>query len=294
MPHTARPTTNLERRLYRALPGAQKLVRGAVYAGREALVLGFVKNPKLLKLVERLARSHMRKSIEDPELLAKVTPDYALGCKRILPSNKWYPALTKPNVELVTDAIREVRPHSIVTEDGVEREVDALIFSTGFRVSEMPASRLVRDAAGRSLRQVWAGGPRAHLGATVTGFPNLFMLLGPNTGLGHSSMVYMIESQIAYVLDALRAMDTRGAAAVELRAEVEESYNRDIQERLEGTVWNTGCASWYLDEKGRNVTLWPDWTFRFRQRTARFDLPSYELLPAAAPTGGDEREAVVA
>ena len=276
-PHSSRATTRFERRLYGLLPAAQRLVRGAIYASREIAVLGFVKNPRLMGIAERISRSHMRKQISDPELLGKVTPDYTIGCKRILPSNKWYPALAEPNVELVTSGIKEVRPRSIVTEDGVERQVDTIIFSTGFQVTEMPVGKFVRDAEGRSLDDVWKGSPRAHLGTTVAGFPNFFLLLGPNTGLGHSSMVYMIESQIAHVMQALRTMRERGADTVEVRPDAEERFNEDIEQRLEGTVWNTGCASWYMDRNGRNATLWPDWTWRFRRRASSFDPADYSL-----------------
>jgi cation diffusion facilitator CzcD-associated flavoprotein CzcO len=279
-PHSARPTKPFERRLYKAFPPLQKLVRGLVYTMREGAVLGFVKEPRIMRIAERIAKRHMRKDISDPQLLEKVTPDYTIGCKRILPSNKWYAALAEPNVELVTDGIEEVREHSIVGRDGVEREVDAIIFGTGFAVTEIPVSKLVRGRDGRTLEETWAGSPHAYLGCTVPGFPNLFFLLGPNTGLGHSSMVYMIESQIAYVLGALRTMRERDAHAIEVRPEAERAYNEEVDRQLDGTVWNTGCASWYLDDTGRNATLWPDWTWRFRRRTARFDAASYELRPA--------------
>jgi cation diffusion facilitator CzcD-associated flavoprotein CzcO len=288
-PHSNRPTTRFERALYRALPAAQKLVRGGVYAARETFVLGFVKDPRLMKIAEKIARAHMRKQISDPELLEKVTPGYTIGCKRILPSNKWYPALGRPNVELVTSGIAEVREHSIVTEDGTEREVDTIIFSTGFQVTDMPVGKQVRGRDGRTLDESWEGSPRAHLGSTVPGFPNLFMLLGPNTGLGHNSMVYMIESQIAYVLDALATMERERADAVEVRRDAADRFNEAIGEQLDGTVWNTGCASWYLDDTGRNATLWPDWTWRFRQRTARFDRPSYELRAAGASASASDK-----
>jgi cation diffusion facilitator CzcD-associated flavoprotein CzcO len=284
-PHSARPTKPFERRLYKAFPPLQKLVRGLVYTVREAAVLGFVKEPRIMRAAERVATRHMRRFISDPELLAKVTPDYTIGCKRILPSNKWYAALAKPNVELVTDGIAEVREHSIVGRDGTEREVDAIIFGTGFAVTEIPVSKMIRGRDGRTLEEVWSGSPHAYLGTAVPGFPNLFMLLGPNTGLGHSSMVYMIESQIAYVLGALRSIRERGAHAIEVRADVERAYNEGIDRRLDGTVWNTGCASWYLDDTGRNATLWPDWTFRFRRRTSRFDAASYELRGAPRTAG---------
>src|SRR5436305_3201015 len=231
----------------------------------ERAVLGFVKDPRLMRIGDRAARRHMRKAISDPELIEKVTPDYTIGCKRILPSNKWYPALAKPNVELVTDGIAEVREHSIVDGAGVEREVDAIVFGTGFHVTDIPAARQLRGRGGVLLDEAWQGSPRAYVGTSIPGFPNLFMLLGPNTGLGHSSMVYMIESQIAHVMAALRAMDVEGAEAIEARPEAVEKWNRGIDKRMRRTVWETGCASWYVDATGRNSTLWPDWTFRFRE-----------------------------
>jgi cation diffusion facilitator CzcD-associated flavoprotein CzcO len=275
VPHTNRPITDFERRLYRRVPAAQRLVRGAIYTMRETLVLGFVKRPRLMRILERAARRHIERQVPDPALREKVTPGYEFGCKRILPSNRWYPALGKPNVELVTDGIAEVRPRSVVGADGVEREVDAIVFGTGFHVVDMPVGQMVTGRDGRTLSDVWNGSPRAHLGCTVPGFPNLFILLGPNTGLGHSSMVYMLESQLAFVTGALREMRSRNAATVEVREDVVERYNAEVQARLQGTVWSTGCRSWYLDAQGRNPTLWPDWTWRFRQRTARFDPAEY-------------------
>ena len=283
IPHSNRPISKRERRLYRAFPILQRLVRGNIYAGREILVLGFVKRPRLMKVVERLARKHIERQISDPELRLKVTPDYTIGCKRILPSNRWYRALGKPNVELVTEGVSEVRARSIVAADGSEREVDAIVFGTGFQVTDIPAARQVRGRGGLLLDDLWQGSPRAHLGSTIEGFPNLFFLLGPNTGLGHSSMVYMIESQIAHVMSALQVMRERGAETIEVRPEVQERFNAALERRLEGTVWNTGCASWYLDRTGRNATIWPDWTWRFRRRTARIDPAEYALdAPVAA------------
>ncbi|HEX6025088.1 MAG TPA: NAD(P)/FAD-dependent oxidoreductase [Solirubrobacter sp.] len=277
MPHSARPISRLERALYRRVPALQRLLRGGIYATRELLVLGFVKQPKAMKLLERIGRRHIERTLKDPELIAKATPDYTVGCKRILPSNDWYPALARDNVELVTDGVEEVREHSIVLRGGREIDVDALIFGTGFHVVDMPVGRMVRGRDGRCLAEHWDGSPHAHLGTTVPGFPNLFILLGPNTGLGHSSMVYMIESQIAYVIDALGKMDERGARVAEVRPDVVSRFNAEIQRRMQDTVWTTGCTSWYQDAKGNNPTLWPDWTWRFRQRTARFDPKEYVL-----------------
>jgi cation diffusion facilitator CzcD-associated flavoprotein CzcO len=276
MPHSSRPITRFEQRLFKALPFTQRLIRGGIYTARELLVLGFVKQPRIMKGIERIAERHRRSAISDPALLEQVKPDYTIGCKRILPSNEWYPALARDNVELIAgDPIAEIREHSIVTESGAEREVDAIVFGTGFHVVDMPVAKMVYGRDGRALEDVWDGSPNAHLGTAVAGFPNLFILLGPNTGLGHSSMVYMIESQIAYVMDALRELRRNGHRTVEVKPEVQERFNRDVQARMKGTVWSTGCKSWYLDEKGNNPTLWPDWTWQFRRRTARFDAAEY-------------------
>jgi cation diffusion facilitator CzcD-associated flavoprotein CzcO len=290
VPHSNRSITRLERVLYRRVPLAQRVVRGTIYTLRESLVLGFVKRPRLMRVVERLARRHIERQVPDAELRAKVTPDYTIGCKRILPSNRWYPALGKDNVELVPGGVESVGPRSVVGSDGVSREVDAIVFGTGFHVTDMPLGRALRGRGGTLLDDVWRGSPRAFLGTAIAGFPNLFILLGPNTGLGHNSMVYMIESQIAHVAAALGAMRRAGAATVEVRPEVSERYNADVDARMQGTVWNTGCASWYLDETGRNATLWPDWTWRFRRRAARFDPADYELGGARVPA----RETVAA
>jgi cation diffusion facilitator CzcD-associated flavoprotein CzcO len=273
MPHSARPVKPIEKQVYRRFPAAQRAVRGAIYAARELMVLGFVKQPRAMKLLERVAARHRERALQDPELIASTTPGYTVGCKRILPSNDWYPALARENVELIADGVAEIRERSVVTTAGRELEIDALLFGTGFHVLDMPIGRIVRGRDGRTLSDVWDGSPHAHMGATVPGFPNLFILLGPNTGLGHSSMVYMIESQIAYVMDALRAMGD--AEVVEVRPEVERAYNEEVQRRMRGTVWNTGCTSWYQDAKGNNPTLWPDWTWRFRRRTAEFDPSEY-------------------
>jgi cation diffusion facilitator CzcD-associated flavoprotein CzcO len=209
-----------------------------------------------------------------------------MGCKRTLISNDYLPALQKPNVGLVTDPIAEVREHSIVTEDGTEHEVDTIIFGTGFKVIDMPVAEHIRGRDGRLLADVWNGTPQAHHGIAISGFPNLFMLLGPNTGLGHTSVVFMIEAQIAYVADALRTLEQRGAAVAEVRPEAQEASNRAVQERLQGTVWNTGgCASWYLDANGTNATIWPGSTVNYKRITMRFDAESYELRrgPATRP-----------
>jgi cation diffusion facilitator CzcD-associated flavoprotein CzcO len=280
MPHPDRALSPLEHRIYRALPSAQLAMRAAVYWARETFVLGFM-DRRFAKLPQRVALKHLRDQVPDPELRRKLTPDYTIGCKRVLLSNDYFPALMQPNVELVNDGIAEVRASSVVTADGSEREVDTIIFGTGFRVTDPPSADLVRGRNGRTLAETWQGSMEAHLGTTIAGFPNLFFLVGPNTGLGHNSIVFMIESQLNYVLDALRTMEARGAGSIDVRPDVQARYNAAIQKRLRNTVWNAGgCASWYLDHTGRNTTLWPGFTWPFRRLLRRFDADHYELHPA--------------
>ena len=282
VPHSNRPMRHVERALYRRLPLAQLAMRAAIYLARESLVLQF-RNRRMRKLATKLAMRQLRQQVPDRELRARLTPRYEIGCKRILPTDEWYPALMQRNVEVVTDGIREVRGRSIVSADGTEREVDSIILATGFHVTDVPIAGLVRGPQGRTLADVWNGSPQAYKGAAVAGFPNLFFLVGPNTGLGHSSIVFMIESQVAYVGDALRTMRRRGARTVEVREEAQASYNRELDALTRGTVWVTGgCASYYIDRNGHNSTLWPYFTWPFRKRTREFDEAAY-ALGASAP-----------
>ncbi|NLT05631.1 MAG: NAD(P)/FAD-dependent oxidoreductase [Solirubrobacterales bacterium] len=295
MPHGERPITAAERFLYRRVPALQRLVRSGVYWSREALVPALVHRPGLTKVIERIARRHLAAQVADPVLRERLTPDYTIGCKRILPSNDWYPAITQPNVDIVFGGLEEVRPDGVVGPDGTLRPADAIVFATGFHVTDMPLAKLVRGRDGSTLHELWHGTPQAYRGAAMAGFPNMFWLVGPNTGLGHNSIVFMIESQLAYVMDALRTMEAVGANRIEVRPEAQAAYNERLQARMPGTVWNSGgCASWYIDENGANSTIWPDFTWRFRQETRRFDPASYTLAstprpaaaePALAPAG---------
>ena len=276
MPHPDRATTDFERRLYRLLPAAQTAMRAGIYWARETFVLGFM-HPRVIRATaERIARLHLARQVDDPELRSKLTPSYRMGCKRVLLSNDYYPALTRPNVELVTEAIAEVRGSSIVTRDGASHEVDTIVLGTGFHVTDPPAAERIRGRGGISLTEAWGKSMQAHVGTTVAGFPNIFWLLGPNTGLGHNSVVFMIEAQIAYVLDALRTMERHGIGAIEPREDAQTAYNDELQQRMQGTVWTSGgCRSWYLDASGKNRTLWPGSSWTFRRRTRRFDLADY-------------------
>jgi cation diffusion facilitator CzcD-associated flavoprotein CzcO len=285
VPHPDRPVSARERRLFRAFPGLQRPARGGIYWLLEMRGVGFTVDPRVLKFAERIALRHLRKQVPDPELRERLTPTYRMGCKRVLLSEDYYPALTRPNVELVTEQIAEVRPRAIVTADGAQRPIDVIVFGTGFRVHDHPMFERVRGREGASLAEAWDGSPQAYRGTTIAGFPNLFLLVGPNTGLGHNSIVFIIESQLRYVMGALRAMERRGAATLEVRPEVQDAYNAQLQQRSRGTVWTEGgCASWYLDRKGRNTTLWPGFSWSFRRATRRFDPESYRLgAPAGRP-----------
>jgi cation diffusion facilitator CzcD-associated flavoprotein CzcO len=286
IPHLDHPVGPRLRRLYERVPAAQTLVRGTIWGLHELLVPGMARDPRLLKGHELLARANMRRSVRDPELRRRLTPNYAIGCKRILLSSEWFPAITAPNVELVTSGIREVRENAIVDGDGREHELDTIVFATGFVPSDPPIARRLRGREGRTLSEIWRGSPQAYLGTTVSGFPNLFLLYGPNTNLGHNSIVYILESQMTYVMSALQAMDERGAACVEVRPQVQDAFNEEMQERLRGSVWNSGCSSWYLDGHGRNSIQWPGFTFEYRRRTRQFEAADYRMspqVPAAAP-----------
>ncbi|GAA4254663.1 NAD(P)/FAD-dependent oxidoreductase [Dactylosporangium darangshiense] len=277
MPRNERALRKWEHWAYRRIPGAQRLMRTVVYWSIEATVLGFLR-PRVMRLAQRMALANLRRGVRDPRLRAKLTPDYAMGCKRVLRSDDYYPALARDNVDVVTDGIAEVRAGGVVTRDGVEHPADVIVFGTGFRVTDLPIAERIRGRDGRSLAERWQGSPQAYRGTTVSGFPNLFLLLGPNTGLGHNSVVLMIESQINYVLGALERMRLDGVRAVEPTAEAQARFVAGVDRRMAKTVWATGCHSWYIDATGRNSTLWPGSTWRFRQRMKRFDLAAYEVI----------------
>ena len=283
LPHPKRDVSRAERWLYRNLPLSQLVLRAATYVGRESMILGFTVNPRLMSPLERLGLRNIRKHVDDPQLQRKLTPRYRIGCKRIIISDDYYPALNQPNVDVITERIAEIRAHSIVTADGVERPVDTIIMATGFRVTDPPIAERICGMQERTLAEAWQGSPQAYRGTTIAGFPNLFILAGPNTGLGHTSLVYMIESQIAYVMDCLRYLERNGVDVIDIRADAQSRYNDELRERMRGTVWMTGgCASWYIDRTGRNSTLWPTFTLPFRRRTAHFDPAAYSMRSSGA------------
>ncbi len=291
LPRFDREYTGIEKFAFKHIPGFQRLARTGIYAARETQVVGLAKNPKLMKFFEFLAKKQITTGIKDKTLREKVTPNFRIGCKRMLISNLYYPALDRANVDLITDGIREIRANSIITNDGTEREIDALVIATGFHVTDSPAYKAIYGKGGKTLAETFdEGGQQGYKGTTVSNFPNMFSLVGPNTGLGHTSMVFMIESQLNYVVDALKTIAAHDIGTIEVRKDVQDDYNADLQDRMSKSVWmNGGCSSWYLDRHGNNTTLWPDFTFRFRSITRKFDLAAYRSVAASdLPINSDD------
>ncbi len=284
LPKADGPIPEHVRRLYRALPPARVMRRLAIYSALESRAVALAFLPGLVRAAEAYARWYLKKEVRDEGLRKKLVPNYALGCKRVLLSNDWLPAITQPNVDVVTTGIAEVREHSIVDAEGVERPVDVIIYGTGFRVQDFLARGLVKGRRGVDLVDTWPRGPEAYKGSSCAGFPNLFFLLGPNTALGHNSVVYMIESQIRYVVDALRTMRNRDLVELEVERDAQTHFNEELEHRAGRTVWTKGgCRSYYLNpETGRNFAIWPGFTFTFRWATRVFDAARYRSRTRAA------------
>jgi cation diffusion facilitator CzcD-associated flavoprotein CzcO len=292
LPKPDRPYTPLEKYVYRHFPIALASSRTRKYLYHEARVIPMTKGHGM-SLIKLAFQNNLKRQVSDPKLREKLTPDYPIGCKRILISNDWYPAITRPNIEVIAAGLREVRGNNVVAADGTEREVDAIIFGTGFTTNDFLAPMAITGLEGLDLRRdAWRDGAEAYLGMAVSGFPNLFILYGPNTNLGHNSIVYMLESQTDYVLSAIRHVGTYGRAWVNVRPEVQEQYNQEVQDRLSDTVWEAGCNSWYRTASGKNTNNWPSYTIEYRRRTRFFDAGNYDVYPPAEPTMIDEPAAV--
>jgi cation diffusion facilitator CzcD-associated flavoprotein CzcO len=266
------------RRLIERVPGLQALRRLYVYYYAESLTL-MIRHPRTWgRIGWMLSSLFMRTQLRDPEVRRRAWPDYTFGCKRILFSSAFLPALQLPNVELATDRIVRLTPNAVVTADGVEREVDCVIYATGFRTTEFMFPMEVSGTGGRSLRQVWADGPHAHLGMAIPGFPSLFVMYGPNTNTSGGSIIVYEEAQARYIRQALEQVRSRGAAAIEVRESVEAASDRELQARFAGTAW-LNCSSWYRDRAGRIVTNWPGYMREYEERLRVLDPSEYELLP---------------
>jgi cation diffusion facilitator CzcD-associated flavoprotein CzcO len=282
IPRDIRSYSEGAKRRFARWPWWRKLHRARLYWTNESRVWP-VFHSGLSKVFEAYARFFIRRQVEAPELRRRLTPDYTIGCKRVLVSSKWFPMFRRPNVELVTTGIREVTEHGIVTEDGIERPLDCIILGTGFVTDPRIYMRdfPVAGLPGHELVQDWKAGAEAYYGISVSGYPNLYQLLGPNTGLGHNSVIFMIECQVRYILECLRELESRGADAMVVDPAAQARFNERVQKALAGTVWSSGCKSWYQSADGRNFTIWPWSTWRYWIATRKVHVKHYQFLRAA-------------
>jgi len=277
-PRRDRPVSAARKFVYRHLPVVQRLGRLRIYMTFEFLLSVFIgKGGRRKYAVRKRANDHLKAQVADQALRDVLTPDYEPGCKRLLLSDDYYPSLTQPNVEVINSAVASFTAHEVVGQDGVARPVDVVIMGTGFEAAEPPYAEHIVGRDGLRLSELWkSDGVEAYAGSTVAGFPNLFMMIGPNATLAHNSMIYMIESHINYVASALEFLARPSVQTVEVRPAVQRRYNERLQSKLEHSVWvEGGCGSWYLDHRGRNTTLWPDHTWKFRRLTRRFHPGEY-------------------
>ncbi|CAN5898477.1 NAD(P)/FAD-dependent oxidoreductase [soil metagenome] len=280
VPRMNRPYTQEEKARFRAEPSFMAKVRGDIFEMAEARLEA--KRAGTLPVEEvPIPLAHLQAQVSDPDLRAKLTPDYEIGCKRVLISNDFYPALTRPNVTLVTEAIARMTPRGVVDSEGREHEVDVVIYATGFDTRAFVGDTGITGVGGLRLSDVWIDGPEAYLGLSVTGFPNLFMLYGPNTNLGHNSIIFMIEAQADYVVQALDVIDQAGPLSV--KQEIADAYNADLQKALAVTPWAGTCTSWYKTADGRILNNWPHTARAYARAVERFDLEAYELMRAVEP-----------
>ena len=266
-----------EKSIYRALPFVQRLRRTIIYALTEGFGAGIVFNTPVTNALERLARWNIERSIKDPELRRKVTPDYRFGCKRMLISNDWYPALTRDNVELVASGVTKITPTGVIAQ-GKEYEADVIIYATGFEVPKAGSPFPIKGARGHDLNNDWKNGAESYLGMTVHGFPNLFYCMGPNTGPGHTSVLVYTEPQYRYIASAVSRMLTEGIAALEVKAEKQAEFTHFIDERMKVTNWTSGCKSWYLTDGGRNTTLYPGFAGEYVLKASTFHLEDFAVV----------------
>ncbi|MEV2223782.1 DUF4873 domain-containing protein [Nocardia vinacea] len=281
VPKPDRPLSSVEHRMFRHLPGAQRFYRWAIYWGYESLTPAFM-NPELMRRAETVARAHLRRQVADPELRRNLTPDYRLGCKRILVSNNYYPALRRENVALVTSPVASITETGIVTADGIEQEFDAIVYGTGFKIADRFADQHIVGANGLTLQKAWRTGMEGFLGVAVHGFPNLFLIMGPNSGGGNQSIVFMIEAQARYIRQCLELLSNTSNSRIEVRAATQHEFNRRVQSKLAGTVWNSGgCRSWHLDEHGVNRAAWPGSSVSYWRTMRRPDPGHYDLTVPA-------------
>jgi cation diffusion facilitator CzcD-associated flavoprotein CzcO len=278
LPRFDNPYGALRRWAYRRVPGLQRLSRWRVYWFNEWIGMGFMGSTRMQNMLRRLAGHHLRSQVADPGMQKSLTPDFNPGCKRLLISNTWFPSLQRPNVKLVTQAVAGITPAGVVGADGTLYPCEVIVWGTGFKATEFVAPMRVygEGADAPELGSIWRDKPAAtRLGITVAGFPNLFLLVGPNTGLGHNSIIFMIECQVHYIVQALKSQRQRSQSALRLRPEVQQDDYALNQRKMKGTVWASGCSSWYQNEQGQIDTLWPGYTWEYWLKTRRFQVSDY-------------------
>jgi cation diffusion facilitator CzcD-associated flavoprotein CzcO len=292
LPRQDRPFTETEKRRFGRHPLLARLYRWWIWASFEARWPVFLRNEWLSRRIERVALEHIRQEIPDPELQKALVPDYPIGGKRILISDDYYQTLRQSHVELVTRGIDHLSEDAVVTSDGETIPVDAVILATGFKTTELLVPMEIEGRAGRTLQKEWEGGPRTYLGITTSGFPNFFMMYGPNTNLGHNSIIFMIECQTRYIVSCIEQILERDLATMDLRRHVMEAYDEKLQRELERTAWAATPKSWYKNEAGRITNNWSGTTTRYWWRTRKVDVSVFEMRKrtAARPAGHPARE----
>lgn len=288
-----RPFKSWEQELFARLPLADRAYRSLIYWKNESRALAFTRFDRLLDIFALEARALAWRQVKDPAKRKQLIPDYRIGCKRILMANDWYPALNQDHVAVVSTGIARIEKDAVITQDGGRHEVDAIIYGTGFKATDFLAPMKITGRHGLELSEAWREGAEAYKGISVAGFPNLFMLYGPNTNLSHSSIVFMLESQIHYVLLCLRQLQAEQAAFMEVKPARQRAYVDGLQARLGRSVWASGCTSWYTTASGRNVANWPGFTFVYRQLTQRLERGDYDfqrLALAASSAAGQGAE----
>lgn len=275
LPKPDRAYTPWEHALLKWVPGLQKLSRVKTYLQYESRVLGFRFHEHLMKIMAGQWARYMKSQIKDPELRKALTPNYPMGCKRILLANNYYETMKRNNVSLCSDGISSVNDSGIIDNNGQHHPVDVIIYATGFKATEFLVPMTITGANGQSLHDVWKNGAEAYLGINVQGFPNLFMLYGPNTNLGHNSIIYMLESQFRYILSAIKYQEKGGFRSIDVLATPQRAFNENIQTKIKNTVWNQGCHSWYITDEGKNTVNWPTFTFNYRRMTSEFHPNDY-------------------
>lgn len=266
--------------LFKLLPLTQQLMRGGVYGIFET-INGGIQSPTAMKQFQRLAKLHLQLTIKDPELRRKLTPDFIIGCKRILQSNNWYPALAQPNVRVIASGLAKVEGNTLIASDGSQCEADIIILGTGFEIAEPPIAKRVFNRFGQSMAEVWQGSPEGYKGTMVADCPNGFLMFGPNVAVSSSAFI-IIEAQLTHIMDALRQAIELDIQTIEPDPEKTAVYNEKIQAALQSTVWNKGgCQSYFLDRNGRNSVAWPWTTFKLREQLSAFNLAEYRLNHAS-------------